>query len=169
MSFDEHNKYIYYLVVDMPGLPTDTLHARAQYFLKTAYPKTILKSDNTKAITGDGKFIVDDAITGERSEKGEIAYRLNIEFKDQKYRFWLTDFVFTPQLRDKNGDLVSQPGGDIPLEEITGKLDAKEAGAYLDGAGKFCRKWGDKLKLYMIRTGEPKKGLAARKVVTDDW
>jgi len=169
LSFDEHNKYIFYQVVDMPGLTADSLHERGLHFLKTAYPKTVIKSAEGASVTGSGKFLTYGGVSVMRHEKGEIAYQFNIELKDQKYRFWLTSFVFTPYQRDRYGNFVPETGVDIPLEEITDKLEKKEAEAYLDEAGAFCKQWGDKLKSYMTRAQEEKKEPAARKVVTDKW
>ena len=153
----------------MPGIPADSLHDRGLHFLKTSYPKTAIKTADGAGVTGEGKFITYGGVSVMRHEKGEIVYQLNIGFKDQKYRYWLTGFVFTPYQRDRYGNFVPQTGVDIPLEEITDKLDKKEAEAYLDEAGAFCKQWSEKLKSYMTRTEEAKKELAAKKVVTDKW
>src|SRR6185503_10591061 len=93
LSFDEHNKYIYYQVETMPGIPADTLMQRGLKFLKAAYPKTTVKQDNAVKTEGVGKFLVYGGLSVLKHEKGEIAYQLNIEYKDQKYRFWVTGFV----------------------------------------------------------------------------
>ena len=110
LSFDEHNKYIYYQVESMPGIPVDSLTERGLKYLKAWYPKTTVKQDNTGKIAGAGKFLVYGGISVLKHEKGEIAYQVNIEFKDQKYRFWLTGFVFTPYQRDRYGNFVAQAG-----------------------------------------------------------
>jgi hypothetical protein len=154
LSFDEHNKYIFYRVADLSGIPADTLHDRGLHFLKTVYVKTVLKLAAPQAVSGESKFLVYGGPSVLRHETGEIAYKLNIEFKDQKYRFWLTDFVFTPYQRDRYGNFVPQPGVDIPLEELTKKMDKKEAAAYLDETGSFCEEWTEKLKTAMTRVEE---------------
>jgi hypothetical protein len=169
LSFDEHNKYIYYQVVNMPGIPADSLHERGEYFLKVVYPKTVVKNLSAEALLGEGKFITYGGVSVMRHEKGEIAYQVNIEFKDQKYRFWLTGFVFTPYQRDRYGNFVPQQGVEIPLETAISKLDKKELDSYLDETGAFCKQWGDKLKIYMLKTPAPKKEETVKKVVTDKW
>lgn len=59
LSVDEHDKYIYYRVVDMPGLSQDTLAARELHFLQTAYPTARLKAGlNSNQITAQGKFLL---------------------------------------------------------------------------------------------------------------
>jgi len=62
LAFDENNKYIYYQVVQQPGLPADTMFNRALYFFKTAYPYHALKliaADKDKGtLSGSGNFLV---------------------------------------------------------------------------------------------------------------
>jgi hypothetical protein len=169
LSFDEHNKYIYYQVVDKPGVTIDTLQNRALLFLKTSFPKNKLKDGDTGGqITGNGKFLVLSGIALVKHEDGEIAYNFSIECKDQKYRYWLTGFVFTPYQRDRYSNLVPQPGIEIPLEHAAVKFYKKDADNYLNLTGAFCKQFGEKLKLYM--TNGPKKNAeTVKKVVTDKW
>jgi len=169
LSFDEHNKYIYYQVVNLPGIAADTLRERGVYFLKTAYPKVSVKPVGTDGLTGEGKFITYGGVSVMKHEKGEIAYLVNIEFKDQKYRFWLTNFVFTPYQRDRYGNFVSQLGVEIPLETASARLEKKELESYLDETGTFCKQFGDKLKSYMLKVPAQKKEETVKKVVTDKW
>src|ERR1700744_4469541 len=97
LSFDEHNKYIYYQVADAPGLSADSLHIKVTAFLKANYPKLKYKAvADAKNITANGKFLVYGGISVLKHEKGEIDFELNIEFKDQRYRYWITGFIFTP-------------------------------------------------------------------------
>ena len=104
-----------------------------------------------------------------KHEQGEIVYQVNIEFKDQKYRFWLTAFVFTPYQRDRYGNFVPQLGVDIPIEQGLSKLDKKDLDGYLDETGAFCKQFGDHLKNYLLKLPEPKKAENVKKVVTDNW
>jgi len=172
LSFDEHNKYIYYQVVDIPGITADSLHGRGWYFLKTTYPKYKLKNPNAGSITGEGRFMIYNGLSILKHEGGEISYQLNIEFKDQKYRYWLTSFIFTPYERDRYGNFVPKLGIEIPLETAQSKLDKKELDNYLNETGAFCKQFGDKLKLSMttpLRKEEVVKKEEAKKVVTDKW
>jgi hypothetical protein len=168
LSFDEHNKYIYYQVVDMPGISADTLHGRGLSFLKTYYPKIKIKAiANENGVSGPGKFLVYGGISVLKHEKGEINFVLNIEFKDQKYRYWLTNFIFTPYQRDRYGNFVPQQGIDIPLENALAKFDKKDVDGYLNETGAYCKQFGDKLKQFVINV--PKKEEVIKKVVTDKW
>jgi uncharacterized protein with TBP-like fold DUF4468 len=170
LSFDEHNKYIYYQVADAPGLPADSLHARGLSFLKRYYPKIKLKTTaGEENISGQGKFLSYGGVSVLKREKGEIAFQLNIEFKDQKYRYWLTEFVCTPYQRDRYGNFVPEPGIDIPLENAISKFEKKDVDDYLNDTGAFCKQFGDHLKQFIINLNPPKKEEITKKVVTDKW
>jgi hypothetical protein len=170
LSFDENNKYIYYQVADAPGLLKDTLLARVSYFLKSEYPKTKLNhTADANLLNCRGKFLVYGGGGLLKHEHGEISYSLNIECKDQKYRYWLTGFVFTPYQRDRYGNFVPEPGKEIPLEMVLNKLDKKEAGSYLDETGTFCKQLADRLKFHMTKASAPKKAEITKKAVTDKW
>ena len=170
LSFDEHNKYIYYQVVDMPGIPADTLYARGLNFLKTEYPKFRLKgTPNANNISGEGKFLTYSGVSVLKHESGEITYSLSIEFKDQKYRYWLTGFTFTPYVRDRYGNFVPERGIAIPLETAISKLNKKDVDSYLNDTGAFCKQLGERLKLDITKVPAPKKTETTKKVVTDNW
>jgi len=170
LSFDEHNKYIYYKVVDEPGLGLDTLQTRALYFLKTAYPKIKVDKTSTAAnIIGSGVFLIYNGTAVVKTQDGQISYSCYIECKDQKYRFWLTDFVYTPYKTDRYGNSVPVPGGDIVLENSS-KFDKKQLDNCLNQVGTFSKQFGDKLKQYMVRVSAAPPKQEKKKVVnTKDW
>jgi hypothetical protein len=151
LPFDENNKYIYYQVVEQPGLTADTMYNRGLYFLKTAYPKLKVKPDKVnESISGTGKFIVTSTLLLKR-EDGEISFTYTIESKEQKYRYWLTNFMFAPYKTDRYGKSVPADGIEIPLEKGTAKLDKKIVDNYLNQTGAYSKQFGDKLKQYMAR------------------
>jgi hypothetical protein len=171
LSFDEHNKYIYYQVVEQPGLPADTLEARAMYFLKKAYPKTKITTSQIPAdITGTDEFTVYSGIGLMKQEDGEIDYTLHIECKDQKYRYWLTDFIYRPYKIDRYGNSVPEMGVYIPLETASTKIDKKPLDSYLNQTGAFGNKLGHELKQYMINISAAPPAEIKKKVIsTKDW
>jgi Domain of unknown function (DUF4468) with TBP-like fold len=168
LSFDEHNKYIFYQVNDVPGIAVDSLYARGLIFVKSLTPKIKLKTGVKETdISGEGKFIIYNSTSVLKHESGEIDYVFNMEFKDQKYRFWLTDFSFTPYERDRYNNYVPKVGIEIPLETAASKLDKKEVETHLDETGAFCKQFGERLKIYLQNA--PKKEENTKKVVTDKW
>jgi hypothetical protein len=170
LALNEQNKYIYYQVTDLPGISADSLYKNSVYFVKEVYPKTkSLQMSNTGIIMKD-KFLTYSVLALVKHENGEIGYTLNIECKDAKYRYWLTDFVFTPYERNRYGVFIPSPGINIPLETAKAKIDKKELDGYLEQTGTFCQQLGEKLKKYMAEGHEVKKtDQPPAKIVTDKW
>lgn len=173
LAFDENNKYIYYQVVQQPGLPVDTLFNRALYFFKTAYPKPALKLDVAEkdkgTLTGSGSFLVSKKSLLTSHEDGSVTFTMRIDIKDGKYRYWLTDFVFNPYQRNRYNAYESIPGIYIPLEKSEGKIEKKDLTAYLNGVLTSGRKTGEKLKEYMLKVSALKKDVGVKKISTKDW
>ena len=171
LSIDEHNKYIYYQVVPQPGLTVDTFQNRTAYFLKTNYPKNkVNKSELPESITGTGKLLMLTGISAAKHIDGEVNYTFNIEYKDQKYRYWLTDFVFTPYYVDRYGNSVPQPGIDIPLENGSAKLDKGQLNNYSIQISNYSKQFGDRLKQYMLMvSAAPIKSDKKKVITTKDW
>jgi hypothetical protein len=166
LSLDEHNKYIYYQVVDLPKFSADSLDRNAAGFVKAVYPKAKSKSSKGNVTVSD-KFLTYTSIV--KHESGEINYTLTIECKDQKYRYWITDFTFTPYQKDRFGNFVPIAGIAVPLESASAKYDKKDTEGYLNQTAIFCKQVGENLKQYMINAPAPKKEEITKKVVTEKW
>jgi len=168
LSMDENNKYIYYQVVDMPDIKADSLQKNMTLFMKEFYPKEkSLKGAGPEASVKD-KFLTYTSLI--KHENGEMAYTLNVECKDGKYRFWVTNFVFTPYEKDRYGMFVPVNGKDVSLEKAPDKLQKKDVEGYFEQTGAFCKQLGDKLKKYMVEgKTQPKVDKPVKKIVTDKW
>lgn len=175
LAFSEDNKYIYYQVVEQPGLSADSLFNRAVYFFDKAYPQSTLKlgsvnkDKNSLALTGSGNFLVSKKTLLTSHEDGSVTFSMRVDVKEGKYRYWLTDFVFNPYQRNRYNSYESVPGIYIPLEKPDGKIEKKDLNAYLDGILQSSRKIGIKLKEYMLKTPPAKKEPAVKKISTKDW
>jgi len=171
LSFDERNKYIYYHVVSQPGLTLDTFQNKAQYFLKTVYPQNKIDPASTPGtITGSGKWVLLSGITAAKHVDGELDYTFHMEYKDEKYRYWLTDFVFIPYKVDRYGNSVPQEGVEVPLEEGLKKLDKGQFNSCLNQAAKDSKQFGDKMKEYMVKiSAAPVKDDKKKVITTKDW
>ena len=168
LSQDEYNKYIYYQVVDRPGVSADSLQKNVAYFVQDIYPKSKSAQTTQTGVRIKDKFLTYTSLV--KHENGEMAYTFSIECKDGKYRYWLTDFVFNPYERNRYGIFVPINGISIPLEDATSKLTKKELDGYFDQTGTFCKQLGDKLKKYMAEgRALPKKDKPVKKIVTDKW
>jgi hypothetical protein len=169
LQLDEANKYVYYQVVDKQGVAADTLFQRGSYFIKMANPKSKTESVVANTIITKGKFLVYNGSSVAKKEGGEISYTLHIETKDQKYRYKISDFIFTPYTRDRFNNMVPMPGIEVPIEKLTSKYSQKEADNYLNQTGMFCQATSRKLKQHMDKTSTTKMEEPIKKVVTDKW
>ncbi|HEX8019734.1 DUF4468 domain-containing protein [Mucilaginibacter sp.] len=176
LSFDEHDKYIYYKLVDQPGVNADTLYNRGLYFLTAAYPKKTLglsKSDKENhSLTGVGSYMISKKALVGNSEGGEMHYTLTIEVKDLKYRYWLTDFVYQPYQRNRYGSSEPVAGGEIPLEKASAKLSKSDFSNYLDQVIANSKQVGDRLRAYMLKASSLAKKQEVKKVnkiSTKEW
>lgn len=169
LSVNEQNKYIYYQVVDLPGAGADSLTKKASAFAMDNKLKGKLAADTTLVI--HDKFLTHSSLSFSKHENGEIACTFTIQCKDSKYRFWFTNFVFTPYERDRYGAFVPSSGKEVSLDDASSKLEKKELSGYLDQTGAYCQQLGSKLKEYMAQNHVMKKTTApvVKKIVTDKW
>ncbi len=163
LALDEHSKYIYFQLNDQPGLTADTLYKRCLNFLKSHYKNTDFKGGVTSAepTVIKGKLIVYSNTTLAKHESGEVDFTLTMEFKDAKYRFWLTDFIIVPYQKDRYNIYKAIPGVSYPLEKGAEKLEKGELNNYFDQIGMYCKRLNFELKEYLANqiknTGKPAK------------
>ncbi len=173
LALDEHDKYIYYQVVNQPGASADSLCKKALGFIKETLPKSSLKTIGDTGITLIDKFVTYSVLAFAKHESGEIKFALTIECKSGKYRYWLTDFVFVPYEKNRYGVFVPSTGIEIPIEKSSSHVDKKEAEGYLDQTGVFCKQLGEQLRSYMLVDHPANKKAVqqpiVKKVVTDKW
>jgi hypothetical protein len=171
---NEQNKYIYYQVVERPGVLRDSLGNNAVAFVKENFPKIKSRAGSDTSITIKDNFQTYSVLAFAKHESGEIRFTFAIEYRNFKYRYWLTDFVFVPYERNRYGVYVPVNGIEIPLEKASAKLDKKELEGYLDQTGTYCEQLGARLKAYMLEdhrsNPKPKSQTQpVKKVVTDKW
>lgn len=171
LTQDENGKYIYYQVADQPNATKDSLAGKVGAFLGQAFKKDKPVQTGDSLFTIKDKFLTYSTFTIARHESGEIDFVLNVECKDNKYRYWLTDFIFRPYQKDRYGMFVPVNGIYIPLEKASSKLDKKELEGYLDQTGAYCKQIGDGLKAFMIQNHQssPKNTSPVKTIVTKKW
>ena len=174
LSFDENDKYIYYQTASQPGLNRDTLYNRALYFMKTAALKnklTLVTADKEQGVvTGKGSFPVSKKAFITAHEDGAISYTARIEVKDSKYRYWFTDFVYTPYQRNRYNAYEPVPGINIAMEHTQGKIEKDDFNEYLKRVLLNSKQVGGVLKAYMLKTSSlPKEDKKIKKISTKEW
>jgi len=170
LQFDEHDNYIYYKVIDKPNLSADTLYNRAWNFASKFEPAAKpAKGTAENTLNTSSKLIVYSGVSLVRKEGGEIAYTINIQTKDQRYRYRISNFVFKPYQRDRFGNMVPLPGIEVPLEKVAAKYGKKEADNYLNQLGVFCKNAAARLKQAMDKVPVTPKIAPVKKVSTQNW
>lgn len=169
LTTDDRDKYIYYQVADMPGLTADTLYSRCLAGLTQYYNGTGFKplGAGGNAITINPLLIVYSNKSMAKHEDGEIAYTLHMEFKNAKYRYWLTDFIFKPYQRNRYSEFEKVPGVEIPLEKVKAKYDDQTFNNYQEQIIGFGKQLGENMKIY---TATPvKKTTTTEKINIKNW
>ena len=167
MPRDERGKYIQYEMVEKSALPADSLKERAAAFLLL---KKMKKVQNDSSITANGKFIINKTALMLAHPSGELRYNFTFEVKDQKYRFWLTDFLFIPYKRDRYGNFVPSTPIGTALEDSPGKLNTAEWASYVEAARKLSATFAAQFKDYLAAVLKVKTPAAKKKVIsTKSW
>ena len=172
LALDERNKFIYYQVVDRPGVSADSLSKQALGFVNSFFGNKKEKTGNDTSIKVRSYFETYSALAFAKHESGRITFELSIEIRNNKYRYWLSDFVFTPYERDRYGMFVPVVGKDLALEKAAKDLEKKELEGYLEQTGTYCQDIGTRLKSYMLIDHHLKNKVnneQPKKVVTKNW
>jgi len=168
LSLNEQNKYTYFVVKPVPAQPNT--QALAAYLKKAVTGVEFLEATNAGGVEGRGLVLVykQGLITGQ--EEGQLAYNVSIDFKDNKYRLILTDFVFTPYQRNRFGIFAPVNNAGTPLEKMEGKLSAKQIDNYLDKLGSYGAKFSKQVSDYLTNPAAIKANPAGlKKIDTKNW
>jgi hypothetical protein len=169
LPVDERGKMIYYEVVASGKTPADSLLTRARTFLESDKKFKISTSTTDTAIAATGKMMISKSALGMARPMGAVDYNFNVEVKEGKYRFWLTDFVFIPYSRDRYGNFVPETNIGVPLEREQGKLRAAEWLGYQKITAREAKAIGDRFKnalatrIYAKESPKPKQTISTKK------
>lgn len=167
---DESGKFIQYEIVNSTS-KIDLLQARANEFIKKKSKMLKLKkSQSDTVIMATGKFVINKTLLVMSRPSGEVIYHFQVEIKEGKYRFWLTDFKFIPYMRDRYGNFVPSTTVGVPLENNPGKLNAGEWAAYKTQTFKFAKEFAVEFKNEMANATPPiTVKPVEKKVVKKEW
>ncbi|MFD0749737.1 DUF4468 domain-containing protein [Mucilaginibacter calamicampi] len=172
LVMDEHNKYIYYQVVAQPATSADSLQARALTFAKKAFETSKLKfKDSDKGtIRATGGVLVSKKSSVAMHEDARIDYTMTIEVKDNRYRYWFTDFVIVPYARDRYANFVPVTGKNVALENGLSTLSKKDLDGYMAKLFANVKNIGNKLTTYMKAPVAPvKKEVKKTSIPATNW
>ena len=103
MPKDENGKITYLDVVKEDSIPTDSIARRIQGWVKFTYPKRKVTLDTTAhTISTRDRFLVYLNPGVLKEIHGAIRYDVSIEWREGRYRYTFTNFVFEYYKQDKN-------------------------------------------------------------------
>jgi len=168
LSLNEQNQYTYFIVKPAPSQPNAA--ALAAYMKKAVTGVEFLEATNGGGIEGRGIVLVykQGLISGQ--EEGQLAYNVKIDFKDNKYRLILTDFMFTPYQRNRYGVFAPVSNFGTPLEKLEAKVSTKQLNSYLDKLGGYGVKFSQQMSNYLTAPAAVKSSPAKlKKIDTNNW
>lgn len=174
LTMDENNKYIFYQIVTQADSPADSLYKRALTSVKKKSPSDKLKfkdQDKEKAtVYATGNVLVAKKSVIAMHPDAGIDFTMVIEVKDNRYRYWFTDFYVVPQQRDRFANFVPVPGKKEPLETALTKLSKKDADGYTSTLLANLKSIGNNLKANMKnQLAADKKEVKKTTIKTKDW
>lgn len=172
LAKDEDGKFIFYQVVDTSAVAKQILIEKAKTFLTTLNKKHLKLSKVTdSALTADGKMILERTVLTVGHPSGEVSYTLTFEAKDNKYRFWLKNFLFTPYQRDRYGNFVAATTVGTPLEQKVSKLSQSNWRDIQNATFAKAAKFGADFRKYMasIEAEAKKTASPPNQISTKKW
>ena len=171
LPLDERGKLIYYEVVTVKNIKPQTLKVRVLNFVNKKNNDLKLKSlQGDTTFLAKGKLVISKTLLVMSHPSGEVQYEFQIDIKEGKYRFWLTNFSFLPYQRDRYGNFIPSTTVGIPLENDPGKLNAGQWKEYKSQTAKYAKDFAGKFKLAMT-SDQPVKVVKEEKkvVVKKEW
>lgn len=103
VSLNAQEQVTYTEVVDANGKTKDELYDMAKMWFTTTYNSAndVLQMDSKESGTIVGKALfkyIYPKLMGSESVKGTINYTIKLYFKDNKYKYEITDFIHTPYI-----------------------------------------------------------------------
>ena len=128
---DESGKYIFADIVALKGMTKDQLFDNGEKFMKkikVLHSKSkFLKSDKENyQIKNRGSFYVYRLGSLKKGIAGAVEYDITLDFKDDKYRYQITNFRFNEYKKNRYGKYEPIKGKYTPLEMEASSLNMKE-------------------------------------------
>ena len=170
LLIDEQGKFIHYELIDAKGLSKNQLKETVSSFFKKPYKDLKLRtSRGDTSFLACGKLIISKTVMVISHPSGEILFDFQTEVKEDKYRFWLTNFSFVPYQRDRYGNFVAATTKGIPLENNPGKLNLSQWKEYQAQTAKYAYQFAKDFKGHMV--GKTSIAIPAKEksVVKKEW
>ena len=128
---DDSGKYTISEVVDLPGMNKDQLFINGEKFMKkvkvlNSRKKYLVADKENYQIANKGSFYVYRLGSIKKGIAGAVEYDLILEFKDDKYRYTISNYLFNEYQKNRYGKYEPVKGKYTPLEVEVSSLNRKE-------------------------------------------
>jgi len=171
LSLNEHGRLILYEIVTADKISKEKLYERSDLFLHHYKKFKVIKEGSTdSSLLARGKFVLTKNSFVLSHPSGEVLFKLSVEVKEGRYRFWLTDFSYIPYVRDRYGNFVPSTAKGAPLEQRPAGYSEANWNDNLMGTAKQARVLANDLKKALAEdVQQPAKKAAAVTVSTNNW
>ena len=180
--FDEAGNILYYEVVETPGNNVEELTKKTREYLKAWYELKDKKFE--KVIARKNSYISYDQENNSfackleyvvypgrflKHAKGAVSYNLIIELKDNKYRYYLNNFVYHPYELNRYGKYVPASGKSVSLNTISLQQEILKK-SECDQVEEAVQRNISMLEEYMAKVNFPKEEKSKEAVqINSDW
>ena len=171
---DEHGKYAFSEVVELPGMKKESLYENGLKFSKkvkvlNSKKKFLFADKENDVITNRGSFYVYSQGSIKKAIAGAVEYNFKLEFKDGKYRYTIDNFVFNEYKRNRYGKYEPVKGKYKPLEMEVSSLNRKEWDKQRQVVYDKTQEMIGNLYGDMVHVEESKKKKKKKEKKDDDW
>ena len=130
-QLNEIGKYEFTDVVELKGMDKDQLYAQGEKFMKKikvlhSREKNFKPDKANYQIANRGSFYVYRLGSVKKGIAGAVEYDITLDFKDDKYRYRITNFRFNEYKKNRYGKYEPVKGKYTPLEVEASSLNKKE-------------------------------------------
>ena len=128
---DDLGKYTITEVVELHGIDKDKLFSNGEKFMKkikvlNSKKKYYKIEKENYIIRNKGSFYVYRIGSVKKGIAGAVEYDINLEIKDGKYRYTITNYIFNEYQRNRYGKYEPVKGKFKPLEMEVSSINTKE-------------------------------------------
>ncbi len=128
---DDSGKYIFSDVIIVSGVDQADLFKKGEKYIQqlkihNSTQNNLHKNHEQHTLFNKGSLVVHNFGSIKNSISGVVEFDMILEFKDEKCRYTITNFIFNPYKRNRYGKFESISGKYTPLEKEVSRLNKKE-------------------------------------------
>lgn len=172
LVLNDDNKLMYYQVINLSSVNPAEQAKATTVFVKKNY--TDIKADgqvaDKAAYQGKGKLILYRKGLLSGQEEAQIEFTLRVEFKTDRYRIIMSNYIYTPLQRNRYGVFAPVNGLSIPIEKLHSRVKENQYNNYVNQIITYADQLNGKLHTYLLNTDtHTKKPPLPKRVSTKEW